>query len=194
MITRMSKKISSYFVIHKIIPADDQEVYEYSFEVLLSTIISFIALFLLAAISNTMLLTSLYLLGFIPLRLIAGGFHAKSNLRCFVILIFAYSTYLAIIRLVPPGYLVIGTGISMVLSCTLVFMLAPSEDANKPITREEHRKFKKKSRITIICYFVLVFIIITIVTDKRPALSIAAGNATVAISLLANFIKARINK
>jgi len=70
MITRMSKNISSFFVAHGIIPADDMEVYEYGFEVLISTAMSFIFLAIMSIISGTLQYSALYLIGFVPLRLV----------------------------------------------------------------------------------------------------------------------------
>ena len=73
MIELMSKKVSSFFIVRGIIQEDDREVYVYCFEILLSTLLSFIALAILSLISGTFLETLLFLLGFVPLRLVAGG-------------------------------------------------------------------------------------------------------------------------
>jgi hypothetical protein len=43
MIARLSKSVSSFFILQGIISVEDREVYEYSFEILISTLLSFLA-------------------------------------------------------------------------------------------------------------------------------------------------------
>ena len=76
MITQVSKKVTSRFIMLGIIPEDGFEVYAYSFEILISSLISFLALSVAAILSGTVYYTALYLVGFMPIRLSAGGFHA----------------------------------------------------------------------------------------------------------------------
>lgn len=87
MITLMSKRLSSFFATNSIIKQEDAEVYEYSLEILFSTILNFVAVIIIAILTRKSLLTLLYLLGFIPLRLIAGGYHADTHFRCFGVLL-----------------------------------------------------------------------------------------------------------
>ena len=189
MIARMSKSVSSFFILRGIISAEDRKVYEYSFEILISTVLSFLALAIVAIVSNTGLITLLYLLGFVPLRLIAGGYHAKTHFRCFIMLMITYSAFLLTNVFIPTGYVMITTILSTLTSITLVFLLAPSEDANKPVSNEECKKFRKKSRYAIIGYATLICMLAVLMADMNLALSIALGNLTVALSLLVNYIK-----
>jgi len=79
MIARTSRKLSSLFISHEIIPTEDREVYEYSFEVLLSMLVSFVVLFTIAIATGTITNTMVYLAGFVPLRLLAGVFYEVEN-------------------------------------------------------------------------------------------------------------------
>jgi accessory gene regulator B len=192
MIARMSRNISSFFIIKGIILDEEREVYEYSFEILFSTIISFITVSIISIVSNTVVYTALYMFGFIPLRFIAGGYHAKSHLRCFFLLLSTYSAFLILISFLPPEYLTVSIFLSMFTSAVLIFFLAPSADTNKPISDDEFKNFKKKSRYAILGFILAIAIFMIIFTDKRFMLSIALGNISVAISLLANRVKTSI--
>ena len=163
----------------------------YSFEIMLSTLQSFFALAVLALVFGTVLETTIFLAGFVPLRLIAGGYHAKNHFRCFLILMFVYSSLLMTLSYLPLEYMVAVIITSCLVSGVLVFLFAPSEDNNKPITSEETTRFRKKSRIAIACNSVVLVVITVFVTDKKYALSLAFGIITVGLSLLANRIKRR---
>jgi len=189
MIARMSKNMSSFFITKGIIPDDDRDVYVYSFEILLSTLVSLCAVAVIAAISNTVVQMFLFFLGFVPLRLIAGGFHAKNHFRCFIILLFVCAAFLLILYYIPANYIIPAILAASSLSLLLTFLFAPSEDKNKPATDEETRRFKRKSRFATIIYTVSVILALILVPDKVYALSLALGVFTVGVSLLANYVK-----
>jgi len=86
MIAQMSKKIALFFISNRIINEEDKEVYEYSLELLLSAVLNFSAVIILAVCTGKIMEASLFVLGFVPLRTLAGGYHAKNHFRCFSIL------------------------------------------------------------------------------------------------------------
>jgi len=194
MIARLSGKIASYFVFHGIIDKDDEEVYEYSLEVLISTVLSLIVLLVLALATGTFFYTTLFLLGFIPLRLNAGGYHAKDHLRCFIVLMFTYTAFLLLMHMLPYVYMTTVAASSAMLSVIAVFLLAPSEDSNKPLSADEMIPLKKRSRIVIVGYAVVVCLLSLFVPETKYAFSLALGNLTVALSLFANYLKNKLGK
>ena len=189
MISRMSRNISSFFIAHGIIPENEKEVYSYSFEILFSTIINFLALLIISIISHTFLETMLYILGFVPLRQITGGYHAKNHVRCFLILMFSYTLFLIILLFMPKTHLFIFTITNIVVSTVLVLVFAPSEDKNKPLSEDEFTHFKKASRIAVVVYIACILMLVVFIANTAFAYSLAAGVLTVAISLMANYIK-----
>jgi accessory gene regulator B len=192
MITQLSGKVSSFFVKQGIIEAEDNEVYAYSFEILISTFISFLALFVISVLTGTVVFTLMYLVGFIPMRVVAGGFHAKTHFRCFIILMFAYFAFLLLLTYIPFDLHVHAIVFSMAASIVSVFFIAPSEDVNKPISMDERKLFKKSSRIAIIIYTAVVCLLFLLLGDGRFAFAVALGNVTLAASLLANLIKCKV--
>ena len=71
----------------------------------------------------------------------------------------------------------------------LVFVFAPSEDGNKPLSKVESIRFRRLSRAHIICLSAIACLLIVFVTDNRLAFSLVVGGFTVAASLLANYVK-----
>lgn len=190
----MSKKISSFFVANSIVIKEDIEFYEYSLEIFLSTILNFVAIVIMAVLTKSILITSVYLLGFIPLRLIAGGFHATTHLKCFLVLMGTYVTYLAIIKCIPHTWIFCSTIIANLVALVLIFILAPVEDENKPVSEEGKKFFKVKSRIAIISYFIVVLIMMYTISNMIFAFSLALGLLSIAFSLLASLVRNKIQK
>jgi len=189
MIAQMSRNISSFFITQGIIQEDDREVYVYSFEVLLSASASFLTLIILAFLSHTVLETALYLLGFIPLRQIAGGYHAPNHFRCYITMLSVYALFLLLLFFVPVEFIFPALILCGILSTVLVFVFAPSEDSNKPLSSEECAYFRRKSRFFIIGYVVLIGLLATFIEDKTVAFALTLGVFSVALSLLVNQIR-----
>lgn len=192
MIVRVSKSVVSTFIAWGVIPDEDIEIYEYSFELLISSVLSFLAIGLIAAITRTVSNTVLYVLGFVPLRLIAGGYHAKSHFKCFLILMLSYAALQSLVFFLQgagatPALLLVS------ISVTLVMALAPCPDSNKPISDSEARRFFVLSRITVVIYAVIISVLSIFLTSKTIGLSLALGVFTASISLLASYIKNKFN-
>jgi len=187
----MSRSVSSLFITQEIISTEDREVYEYSFEILFSTVLSLIAVAVIAILSKTVYYTVLYLAGFIPLRLFAGGYHAKNHFRCFIALMIVYFAFTFTLFIIPVEYFIIVIIMGSLLSTLLVFLVAPSEEKKRPFTRKEAVRFRRVSRISIIVYVTLIGILAAVIPDIRVAFSISMGVLTVCISLLVNYIKCR---
>lgn len=192
MIARMSKSLSSFFAANSIIKAEDKEVYEYSLEILFSTILNFAAVIIIAVLTRKSLLTLFYLLGFIPLRLIAGGYHADTHFRCFLVLLGTYSAFLAVVAFLPDSFVVLSTIITVLGSIILIFILAPVADKNKPVSVEDQKKFKLKSRVAVFAYSAVILVLLFLLPASRIAFSLSLGILFVSLSLLATKIKNRI--
>jgi len=189
MIAYLSEKLSLFFVAKGIIPDEDNEVFKYIFEMFISTFVGLFTVALISFLTGMHFYALLFMLGFIPLRLIAGGYHAKNHFRCFSVFLFTFSTVLLLVKYTPLEYLYLITSLCMISSLLLVFLFAPSADNNKPINDIEKVKFKKKSRLVIIGYLFLVLLLILLISDTKLVFSLVLGNFTVAISLLANYMK-----
>jgi len=189
MITRLSRNVSSFFIRQGTISEEDRDVYEYSFEVLFATALGFITVIIIALISRTVLYTLLFLLGFIPLRMVAGGFHAKNHFKCFIALMIVYTTFLVLLFILPASYISVIIFLCAIASLLLVFLLAPSEDKNKPISsKNSFEQLKKNSRILIIIYVVAITLFVIFLPDVRIAFSISIGVACVGVSLFINYL------
>jgi len=101
MIARLSKRMASFFARNNVIKSEDEEVYEYGLQLLLSTVFNGIIALILAIISGTVLQCICYLAAFVLLRKSAGGFHAKTHLGCCCILAIVLSLFITFVKFVP---------------------------------------------------------------------------------------------
>ena len=189
MLTYMAKRMSSFFIYLNVIKEDDRVIYDYSFEILLSTVINLMAIVILALVSDTVILTIWFLLGFITLRTTAGGFHAETHIGCFFTLICVYIAFLNLVLILTIDVQVIATVVNDVISLLLVIIFSPVEDCNKPFTNEEYKKFKVVSNITIVVMSAVSTVLVFCFEREKWGFSFSLGMLVVSIFLIAGTLK-----
>ena len=98
----------------------------------------------------------LFMALYAPLRSNAGGYHARTATRCYV-----YSILLMIAVLLAMKYLYLPTFIciiTLVISCAVILILAPVEDANKPLDDIEQVVYRKRTYMITALEAILFFI------------------------------------
>jgi len=83
---------------------------------------------------------------FIPLRSYAEGFHASSHAKCFWLSTLAVTAILIVARLALNIYSAGLVMLSGIICATIIAILAPVQDANKPLDDAENRIFKRRTR------------------------------------------------
>lgn len=127
---------------------NEKEVYAYSIEVLLSLLLNLLILSSAAYILNKKLELLIFIIFLSGLKTFAGGYHAKTHAECILLSlsIFVVSamsgTYLR-----QYGEVILTSGV--IFSIFMVFWLAPSETENKPLSKNERKKYKAISRIIV---------------------------------------------
>jgi len=87
------------------------------------------------------------MMAYIPLRTYAGGYHAKTQLRCYVFSILMLSAAFGGIKLVhwtDRGYFII-----ILCSVIIIILLAPLESENKPFNENEKAVYRKRTHIIL---------------------------------------------
>lgn len=132
---------------------EDKEIYEYGFHQGIIMLVNIICTLLIGIVMKMFLEVILFMCSYMPIRTNAGGFHAKTQLRCFI-----YSNFFVVINLVASRIL---TGHSIlllimgILAATVIILLAPVEDQNKPLDKKEVEVYGRKARIILICEIIV---------------------------------------
>lgn len=156
MIRLLARKISHYYIEKGIIDEIKVNILSYGFELLISTIINFFIIFCIAYIFDIVIETILFLISFIPLRLTAGGYHAKHHWSCILGFQASYCIIAFFLKLLPSKCIYWYTILSITVTVFLLFLYAPIEPVNKPID-DKHKKIQKRKSI-IICFMQLLII------------------------------------
>ena len=140
MIHELSKRINTLLSRKRIIKDELSEVYVYGTELFLSFILTSAVILTLGAISNMIIETLLYMIQFIGIRRLVGGFHAKTYLRCFICTVSFFSLTMVLskfCRLPLAVHIVIA-----IAGSTIILLWGPIENEHKKISVEKKQKFK----------------------------------------------------
>ena len=150
MYEKLSIKISNLLIRHGFISINDADIYIYSFQIIVSTLVSSIFIIFWALLFNQPINTVLFFIGFFLCRKFSGGYHAKSQITCFVLTQLIFIAFLALITFSNitenKNYIFL---ISF-LANIIIFFFAPVDNENKPLDDAEKIKFRKQSRFFIL--------------------------------------------
>lgn len=129
--------------------ADDIEIIKTGLSQIFIYVVGFIATLCIGFAFGKPLQSVLYLLTFMPIRIFAGGYHAKTVTRCVVI-----STAILLCAIVALRFLQIGVGISILIifiSATVILILAPQDVESNRLREIEKAVFGRTAKILTLC-------------------------------------------
>lgn len=139
MITALSKRITHFLYSKKVITFDTIEIYQYGFEIIISTIIGFFITIMIGILFKMIWLSFLYYIIFVVLRQFTGGYHAKTYFKCN--LIFAVTTVfiflLTKMAIVSEMYTIGIHSLLLFFSIITVWFGTPVENKNKPLSEKQ---------------------------------------------------------
>ena len=137
MLHKLSQKITDHYVKKNKIDDSERDVYEYCFEVLLSTFLNLLAIIILAVATGLYLETLCFTISFMTLRGTAGGYHAKTHWGCFLILMIVYAIFAITLFFIPKDILrFLSIGFATVGGIAIL-ILSPVDNVNNQFTIEQ---------------------------------------------------------
>ncbi len=141
---------------------DTQEVVAYGWEIFLSTAGNLTVLILVSLLLHCLPEMLIFILCYSALRSCTGGRHARNHVLCLLEYgVWAFGGILAA-ELASPAALYY-TAILGILSMVIVWIFAPYEHPNRPLSNTFKRQLKKRSRLAIsigvpaICLLSLIY-------------------------------------
>ena len=191
---KLSNSLSGALVQNNIISADREKQCQYGLELMMSSIAEILFVILLSAFLGNFVQTLIFFMGFIPLRIYAGGYHADTRLRCFLILLIIYAIFTVLLYLLPLEiyqYIVYG---ATVFTIIIVSAMAPLVHSRKNMNDKEIKTFRKIA--LDICFFEAALVILGNMIFKNNVyiLSFVFGQISVTISMVAADMKNKIQK
>lgn len=187
MISRLAKNTACFFVDNNIIEAEDEEVYCYGMELLLSTVVNFAVAIVIALVTKSFIPCLINLTAFLTLRVNAGGYHADTHLRCTMTLISSMLIFIFSAKNISETAMLITSPGMLLLSNILIIMLSPVEHPNKTLSEDKKRKLRNKSVFWAGIW--TAFCIVFIIADVRYCFYAASGVFTIATAMIAEKLK-----
>ena len=94
MITALARIVTDFFLKYKAINNEDADIYQYGNEIIISSVIDLLIVFILGLIYKELLNAVLFFISFLLLRTFGGGYHANTYLKCKIIYIIDISVVL----------------------------------------------------------------------------------------------------
>lgn len=183
MYKTISRRFVTLLISRQAVKSDEREIYEYSFEVLLSTFISVLSILSIAALHKEILLSVLFMSGFMISRFCCGGYHAKHHSTCLLTTVINYLIFLAVLSLIQP-YIKLAVLIMTGISALLIFLFAPAEHVYNPLSEPEKKRHRRRSIVLVIFLAILSVVLMYINVLAKEAFSVGFGVFSVAFSLL----------
>jgi len=160
MFFKISEKIVDSFVNDGIVKDDDRELYQYGVRQGFSLILNIVTTLIIGLLLNMVWQSAMFMLYYAPIRIYAGGYHAKTQLRCYVL-----SSIMVTIVLLAIKYFTftdITCVVLLAISDLVIFLFSPTEDKNKPLDELEKKVYRKRTLViltvdsVLICEFIFL--------------------------------------
>ncbi|MDD3306213.1 MAG: accessory gene regulator B family protein [Acetobacterium sp.] len=175
----MTERITDILVNNEIIIAENRNLYSYGLQQGLLIFLNIATILGIGMVLNMVRESIIFLLIFIPLRSNAGGYHAKTQLRCYLCSVAMITATLVGIKIVPwTGVICLSL---TVVAGTIIFFLAPVEDANKPLGQIEIAVYKKRTRFSLVLF---VFLVLLFCYIGQLAISVCIMMGVVVVSIV----------
>lgn len=172
---------------------EQREIYRYGLEIGISSLLNIFIILLLGILLNGFLESVIFLVVFIITRLITGGYHADTYLRCNILtcssFVIVFALFKFILKYHNPAILIAIQIINAVSYTVLCLLYAPVENENKPLSKDEQKKFKILSLISGSLYVIIS--ILLLLNGVNLAVMIVLTQMWVSALIIAAKIKER---
>lgn len=180
----ISNSIAKWAIKNNFIQEDDQELFNYGIKLFFRFIENILMALVIGICMGLLWESIVFSICYISLRRYAGGYHAKTPGKCFILSVILIVAVLSIIKYsaftnIVPQF------ICVFIAAVTIFRWAPIESPNKPLSLMEKKAFQKKSRVILIIELVLYLVLVTTykIIPLCIALAIICSGVMILISI-----------
>jgi len=154
---KFSSKLIEFFVSNDLIKNEDKELYEYAVNIILSSLIHIATVMIIGLCFNLFIESLVFYFSFIAIRKFAGGYHAKTPVRCYAFSVISSIIVLCLIKL-SNSVCFIFTYVLIVLelfSVVLILLISPLDTENNPLNSREKKSYKMLAALISACIFTI---------------------------------------
>ena len=174
MITCLSKYVSRFLCNKHIINSDEVDIYQYGFEIIISTVAGMIISLVVGVIFQLFYISLVYYTIFVTVRQFTGGYHAKTYLECNIVFSIVSFSTIGLTKLILK-LSIYHIDIHFILLCFASFVImhfAPIDHPNKRLNDEQKQINKHRSIFLTIILLVLSCFLYPIAIDVSIAIAL----------------------
>jgi accessory gene regulator B len=179
MFGRTSEKVVDHFVNTGVVTNDDRELYQYGLNQGLTIVLNIVTTLVIGLLLNMVWQSILFMIAYIPIRTYAGGYHARTPLKCYIISVIMIIAVLLVIKFIV--FSIIPFTVFTITSALIIVILAPVADANKPLEDIESKVYKRK---TLVFLAVEIFITIGLIIFGLVNIAVCIASALIVLSVM----------
>ena len=170
---------------------EELEIIEYGLERIKANILGVFTVFLTGIILGVFAESVIFAIFFFWQRRYAGGYHADTKGRCYIVSVFLITISMCFIKYIDNGIII--CFVMQTFNIIITYLLAPVGTANRELDRVEIAVFKKRTRIVGSISYVLACCFY-LNSCFKIANSIGASNCVIGSLLISGYLKNKIGK
>lgn len=143
MFVKISEKITNRLVRNNVIEDCNREIYLFGVEQFLTTVLNIVTTVVIGIVLGEIWQSLLFVLVFMVLRSYAGGYHASTPIRCYLLTSSIIAASLSVIKFINV-YIFVCVEL-LVISGVIILILSPVQSENKPLDNIEFVIYRKKT-------------------------------------------------
>lgn len=158
MINNLSTRITNKLLAEGNIAENERELYIYGLFMLLSHLMYLVFVIVFGLIFKCFLESIIFYIAFQFIRRYAGGYHAKTEIRCEILSTLSILCCIVLIKLSKMYDIRITLLIISLVFAVLIFVLCPLDTPEKPLNDKEYKYFRKISWIILLLIIVAIIV------------------------------------
>ena len=181
MIYKTSRHITDKLIRHGRVDSDDRELFEYGIFLVISQIIYSLVCIICGIVFKCIAESLVLYVSFNFARKYSGGFHASTELRCFIISSLSILCSVSLIKTFEIKDLRVPFIILLAAASAVIIIFSPLDTDEKPLTEDEKILFRKKS-------FLVLGVLLAVCIATFPKLRFISYSAGTAVILESVFL------
>lgn len=182
-------KIMDFINHNRKIDDEEAEIVRYGLEMAALKITFFAAALAVNLLMNSFLQFIIFISLFSVLRSYAGGYHAKTRIRCFIQSMLLIIAAVMIINITQKiTYIIIPLSLIALAAGAVIWRIAPVDTKNKRLDFDEKVHLRKKTRITL-AVEIIIGIVSYLLNFKMVSCAVAISIIASCVLLLAEYFK-----
>lgn len=186
MFVKLADNIVKWMLNNQIIEENKAVICRWGISHILDTVFNIVTFLIIGFLFKMPIETIIFTLGYIPLRIYAGGYHAKTPFRCWCLSNIILAVSLVIVQNVEKCY--IAFGILSLIAIVVLIVFMPVEDLHKPLDQNDRKKYKKRG-VSILAIEICISFVFTLLHHNKISLVLSSVWVLLSVMLILGVIK-----